>query len=125
MDCGYYIAARPLISAEGYPALHHLKVADGPGRPLDRSLRIKLAADVDLHGSLGQEVAQLVRPGSVRKSTDACGRSPTSRAISAAESLGGGWSVSDIPVSKASWSRSRAARSQRDWKRFQRAIPRL
>ncbi|MGB8240017.1 MAG: thioredoxin family protein, partial [Azonexus sp.] len=42
--CGHCMAAQPLIESAmaDYPALRHLKVEDGPGRPLGRSFRVKL-----------------------------------------------------------------------------------
>ena len=70
--CGYCIAAQPLIESalKDYPALHHLKVADGPGRPLGRSFRIKLWPTL-IFMAHGQEVARLVRPGSVGEISNA------------------------------------------------------
>lgn len=61
--CGYCRAAEPLIDAAlaGYPAARHLKVEDGPGRPLGRSFRIKLWPTVVVLKD-GQEVARIVRP---------------------------------------------------------------
>ena len=61
--CGYCRAAEPLI-AEGLSAndaVRHLKVEDGPGRPLGRSFRIKLWPTVVVLKD-GQEVARVVRP---------------------------------------------------------------
>ena len=46
-----------------YPALRHLKVEDGPGRPLGRSFRVKLWPTLIFMAG-GQEVARLVRPAS-------------------------------------------------------------
>jgi thioredoxin 1 len=42
--CGHCNAAKPLVAAafSGYPQVRHLKVEDGPGRPLGRSFRVKL-----------------------------------------------------------------------------------
>jgi thioredoxin 1 len=64
--CGYCIAAQPLIESalKDYPALRHLKVEDGPGRPLGRSFRVKLWPTL-IFMVHGQEVARLVRPESV------------------------------------------------------------
>ena len=42
--------------------MRHLKVADGPGRPLGRSYRVKLWPTLVFLRD-GQEVARLVRPG--------------------------------------------------------------
>jgi len=47
-----------------YPALRHLKVEDGPGRPLGRSFRVKLWPTL-IFISHGREVARVVRPESV------------------------------------------------------------
>jgi thioredoxin 1 len=64
--CGHCMAAQPLIESAmaDYPALHHLKVEDGPGRPLGRSFRVKLWPTL-IFMACGQEVARLVRPASV------------------------------------------------------------
>lgn len=63
--CGWCRAAQPGISAAmaGHPGVRHLKIADGPGRPLGRSFRIKLWPTL-VFLSQGQEVARTVRPGS-------------------------------------------------------------
>lgn len=65
--CGYCRAAEPLIDEAlagsqglGNP-VRHLKVEDGPGRPLGRSFRIKLWPTVVVLKD-GQEVARVVRP---------------------------------------------------------------
>jgi thioredoxin 1 len=62
--CGHCMAAQPLIESalNDYPALRHLKVEDGPGRPLGRSFRVKLWPTL-IFMAHGQEVARLVRPG--------------------------------------------------------------
>jgi len=61
--CGYCRAAEPLIdqALADYPAARHIKVEDGPGRPLGRSFRIKLWPTVVVLKD-GQEVARVVRP---------------------------------------------------------------
>jgi thioredoxin 1 len=61
--CGYCRAAEPLIGASiaKHPKVQHLKVEDGPGRPLGRSFRIKLCPTLVFLRD-GQEVARLVRP---------------------------------------------------------------
>ena len=63
--CGHCMAAQPLIESAmaDYPALRHLKVEDGPGRPLGRSFRVKLWPTLVFMVG-GQEVARLVRPAS-------------------------------------------------------------
>lgn len=61
--CGYCRRAQPLIGAalERHPEVLHVKVEDGPGRPLGRSFGVKLWPTlVVLHD--GQEVARVVRP---------------------------------------------------------------
>ena len=61
--CGHCRAAQPGL-AEVLPehtAWRHLKVEDGPGRPLGRSFRVKLWPTLVLLKD-GQEVARLVRP---------------------------------------------------------------
>ena len=63
--CGYCRAAEPLVAAAlaAHPRVRHVKVADGSGRPLGRSYRVKLWPTlIFLHD--GSEVARLVRPGS-------------------------------------------------------------
>ena len=61
--CGYCRAAEPLIdeALAGSQEVRHLKVEDGPGRPLGRSFRIKLWPTVVVLKD-GQEVARVVRP---------------------------------------------------------------
>jgi len=63
--CGYCRAGEPLIeqALADYPQARHLKVEDGPGRPLGRSFRIKLWPSVVVLKD-GQEVARVVRPDS-------------------------------------------------------------
>jgi thioredoxin 1 len=63
--CGYCRAGEPLIAQAlaDYPQARHLKVEDGPGRPLGRSFRIKLWPSVVVLKD-GQEVARVVRPDS-------------------------------------------------------------
>ena len=61
--CGYCRAAQPLIAAglAGHPRVSHIKVEDGPGRPLGRSFRVKLWPTLIFMAG-GIEVARLVRP---------------------------------------------------------------
>jgi thioredoxin 1 len=63
--CGHCMAAQPLIESAmaDFPVLRHLKVEDGPGRPLGRSFRVKLWPTLIFMAG-GQEVARLVRPAS-------------------------------------------------------------
>lgn len=63
--CGFCQGAQPMIEAAlaGRPEVRHLKVADGPGRPLGRSFRVKLWPTLILLRD-GVEVARIVRPTS-------------------------------------------------------------
>lgn len=63
--CGYCQGARPLVEAAlaAHPAVPHVKVEDGPGRPLGRSFRVKLWPTLIFLRD-GQEVDRVVRPGS-------------------------------------------------------------
>ena len=63
--CGYCRAAEPLIeqALAGSPDVRHVKVEDGPGRPLGRAFRVKLWPTVVVLKD-GREVARVVRPGS-------------------------------------------------------------
>lgn len=61
--CGHCRAARPLVDAalRAHGLVHHVRVEDGPGRPLGRAFGVKLWPTlVFLHE--GQERARLVRP---------------------------------------------------------------
>lgn len=61
--CGVCRAAQPMIGAcrESNPGVEHLKVEDGPGRPLGRSFGVKLWPTLVFLRD-GREVARLVRP---------------------------------------------------------------
>lgn len=61
--CGHCQRAQPLIEAAlaAHPGVEHIKVEDGPGRPLGRSYRVKLWPTLVFLRD-GQEVARLVRP---------------------------------------------------------------
>ncbi len=63
-SCGYCRAAQaPLASAlADHPHLRHVKIADGSGKPLGRSFKVKLWPTL-VFLSNGREVARLVRPG--------------------------------------------------------------
>lgn len=52
------------------PAVRHVKVEDGPGRPLGRSYRVKLWPTIVVLKD-GVEVARVVRPGSAQEVADA------------------------------------------------------
>ena len=62
--CGICRAAQPAIEAAlaEFPAVRHVKVGDGPGRPLGRSYRVKLWPTLVFLRD-GREVARAVRPG--------------------------------------------------------------
>ena len=61
--CGWCRAAQPAIAAAlaEHPAVRHLKVEDGSGRPLGRSFHVKLWPTLVFLRD-GREVARLVRP---------------------------------------------------------------
>ena len=61
--CGHCLAARPLIQAafRDFPNVRHIKVEDGPGRPLGRSFRVKLWPTLIFLRN-GEEIGRLVRP---------------------------------------------------------------
>jgi thioredoxin 1 len=64
--CGYCRRAQPLIEGALHEAaeLRHVKVADGPGRPLGRSFRVKLWPTLVVLRD-GAELARVVRPADV------------------------------------------------------------
>ena len=64
--CGYCQAAQPLIASafSSNSQLRHIKVEDGPGRPLGRSFRVKLWPTL-IFLKDGKEVARVVRPNDV------------------------------------------------------------
>jgi thioredoxin 1 len=70
--CGYCQAASSHIEAAlaGYPSVRHIKVEDGPGRPLGRSFRVKLWPTVVVLKD-GQEVARVVRPANSQELSEA------------------------------------------------------
>jgi thioredoxin 1 len=61
--CGWCRAGEPVIEAalKEVPDARHIKVEDGPGRPLGRSFRIKLWPTVVFLKD-GVEVARVTRP---------------------------------------------------------------
>jgi len=61
--CEHCEAAQPLIASafSGHSQVRHIRVEDGPGRPLGRSYRVKLWPTL-IFLSQGKEVARLVRP---------------------------------------------------------------
>lgn len=61
--CGYCRAAEQHIASalSASPEVKHIKVEDGPGRPLGRSFRVKLWPTVVVIKD-GKEMARVVRP---------------------------------------------------------------
>ena len=61
--CGFCRAAQPLLATAfaEHPHVRHIKIADGSGRPLGRSFRVKLWPTL-VFLSDGKERARLVRP---------------------------------------------------------------
>ena len=61
--CGICRSAQPAIESAlaMHPGVRHLKIQDGPGRPLGRSFGVKLWPTLVLMKD-GAEVARLVRP---------------------------------------------------------------
>jgi thioredoxin 1 len=70
--CGWCRGAQPLIAEalDEQTGLRHLKVEDGPGRPLGRSFGVKLWPTLVFLKD-GQEAARVVRPGSAQEVRDA------------------------------------------------------
>ena len=61
--CGHCRTAQPVIAGAlaSHPLVRHIKVEDGPGRPLGRSFRVKLWPTLVFLRE-GREVVRLVRP---------------------------------------------------------------
>lgn len=66
--CGICAGAQPAIVASfaAHPAVRHLKIEDGPGRPLGRSFRVKLWPTLVFLRD-GIEVARVVRPADAKQ----------------------------------------------------------
>lgn len=64
--CGWCRAAQPLIAGAmaSHRGTRHIKIEDGPGRPLGRSFRVKLWPTLVFLKD-GQEIARVTRPGSL------------------------------------------------------------
>ena len=64
--CGWCRAAQPLIAGAfaSYPQVRHIKIEDGPGRPLGRSFGVKLWPTL-VFLKEGKEVARVTRPASL------------------------------------------------------------
>lgn len=65
--CGICRVATPDIAAAmtARPGLRHLRVEDGPGRPLGRSFRVKLWPTLVVLRD-GRELARVVRPAAAQ-----------------------------------------------------------
>lgn len=78
--CGHCRAAQPLVERafKGHQGVRHIKIADGSGRRLGRSFRVKLWPTLVFLRD-GQELARLVRPHLESEVADALARidSPT------------------------------------------------
>ena len=70
--CGWCRGAQPHIrtALDAHPSVRHLKIEDGPGRPLGRSFRIKLWPTLVMLRD-GVEVARVVRPQSAHEIREA------------------------------------------------------
>ena len=70
--CGHCRAAQPLIAAviEKHPDTRRVKIADGSGRPLGRSFRVKLWPTL-IFLECGKEKSRLVRPANSGAISDA------------------------------------------------------
>ena len=66
--CGFCRAAAPQVESlvRRHPEVTHLKVEDGPGRPLGRSFRVKLWPNLVFLRN-GVVVRQLARPGGAER----------------------------------------------------------
>jgi len=73
--CGYCRSIQGTLGASLalHPHIQHIKVEDGPGRPLGRSFGVKLWPTLVFLRD-GKEVARLVRPGSGSAIADALAR---------------------------------------------------
>jgi thioredoxin 1 len=70
--CGWCRAAQPLIAGAfaSHQEVRHIKVEDGPGRPLGRSFRVKLWPTLVFMKD-GQELARVTRPANLDEVRDA------------------------------------------------------
>ena len=61
--CGHCRRAQPLVAAAfaDHPRVRHIRIADGPGRRLGRSFRVKLWPTLVFLNE-GKEMARVVRP---------------------------------------------------------------
>jgi thioredoxin 1 len=70
--CGYCRAAQPRLAAAlaDHPRVRHIKIADGSGRPLGRSFKVRLWPTLIFFRD-GTEIARLVRPTAASEIEDA------------------------------------------------------
>ncbi|NPT42551.1 thioredoxin [Paraburkholderia sp. 1N] len=70
--CGYCQGAQAVIAKafEPHTGIRHLKVEDGPGRPLGRSFKVKLWPTLIFMRD-GAEVTRIVRPANATEITEA------------------------------------------------------
>jgi thioredoxin 1 len=70
--CGYCKGAQPIIEQAfaQHPGTRHLKIEDGPGRPLGRSFRVKLWPTLVFMRD-GAEIGRVVRPGDLAELEEA------------------------------------------------------
>ena len=73
--CGWCRGAQPLIAKvlATRDDVRHIKVEDGPGRPLGRSFRVKLWPTLVFLKD-GREVARVSRPSGIEQISDAFDR---------------------------------------------------
>lgn len=73
--CGWCRGAQPLVAQAlaAHPDVRHVKVEDGPGRPLGRSFRVKLWPTLVFLKD-GREVARVVRPSKAEELREALAR---------------------------------------------------
>ncbi len=66
--CGHCRRAAPLVEQvfAAHPAVRHIKIEDGSGRPLGRSFRVKLWPTL-VFLKEGREISRLVRPQDPRE----------------------------------------------------------
>jgi len=76
--CGHCRRAQALLAEAlaAHPGLRHIKIFDGPGRPLGRSFRVKLWPSLIFMRD-GEEIARLARPDSADAIGDALARIDT------------------------------------------------
>ena len=79
--CGWCRSAQPSIAValQDHPKVRHLKISDGPGRPLGRSFRVKLWPTLVFMKD-GVEMSKLVRPQ---------GSAPIAKALAEIDPLSG------------------------------------